>query len=89
MDGVSVLESLNQNGTSHYKEPTASFTFLADIPESLNYLVSCIVDVRQFIGDIPGFYPTQEGAEDSEDRKEVRPMQLIKSVSSREISDIH
>jgi len=78
MDGVSVLESLNERGVSHHKEPTASFTFLADIPESLNYLVNCIVDVRQFISDVPDIYSTEEET-DAVDRVEAKSAHVAKS----------
>ena len=85
MDGVSVLESLNERGVSHHKEPTASFTFLADIPESLNYLVNCIVDVRQFISDVPDIYSTEEET-DAVDRVEAKSAHVAKSVRSIKLS---
>ena len=86
MDGVSVLESLSENEVLHHKEPTASFTFLADIPESLNYLVNCIVDVRQFISDIPETYSTEEET-DAVDGVEAKSVHVAKSVRSMNISN--
>lgn len=79
MDGVGVLESMSK---AEYEEPKKSFTFLADIPESLSFLVSCIVDVRQFISDIPEFYSIQED-EETANRVEATTESVIKSVRSR------
>ena len=78
MDGVGVLESMKK---PENREPKESFTFLADIPESLSYLVNCIVDVRQFISDIPEFYSIQED-EKTVNRVEATTESVIKSVSS-------
>lgn len=61
MDGAAVLES--QGPAANRKISSSSFTFLVDIPESLSYLVNCIVDVRKFIGDIPEFYTIQKDAD--------------------------
>ena len=60
MDGAGVLESLGHKQSHDNKDREVSFTFLADIPESLNYLVKCIVDVRQFISDIPDLYTIKD-----------------------------
>lgn len=61
MDGANVLENLgHEEETIDYEDRETSFRFLIDIPESLDYLVNCIVDVRQYISDIPEFCTVQD-----------------------------
>lgn len=62
-DGSEVWNNIGKHSletTTGCKQQNEAFTFLIDIPESLTYLVECIVDVRQFVGDIPSFYVRQD-----------------------------
>ena len=62
-DGSEVWNNIGKHSLetkSGFKQQNESFTFLIDIPESLTFLVECIVDVRQFVGDIPSFYVRQD-----------------------------
>ena len=62
-DGCEVWKNIGKHSLetkSGCKQQNESFTFLIDIPESLTFLVECIVDVRQFVGDIPKFYVRQD-----------------------------
>ena len=63
VDGTEVLENIVPKALSLAEEEASSnqtFVLLADIPESLRYLAECLVDIRQFVGDIPEFYSVQE-----------------------------
>ncbi len=71
-DGVEVLETIDcQAAPSQMssEEGRKSFTFVVDIPDSIAYLVECLMEIRRFIPDLPAFHTRKDDQTSSQNIK--------------------